>query len=79
MERLDVAVAENERRVKTLTTQAQEALARYDYPALNNLLEAAEKLQGHNEKLFKLIDRTEQKLAKLVKNVAEEARRVSQD
>ena len=79
LERLDVAVAENERRVKTLTTQAQEALARYDYPALNNLLEAAEKLQGHNEKLFKLIDRTEQKLAKLVKNVAEEARRVSQD
>jgi len=78
LERLDAAVAENERRVKTLTTQAQEALARYDYPTLNKLLEDADNLQHHNVKLFRLIERSEQKLAKLVKQLAEEARQVSQ-
>jgi len=78
LERLDAAVAENERRIRALTVEAQEALARYDYGKLNSLLEVAEKLQGHNGKLLKLIDRSERKLEDVVKRVAKEARQVSQ-
>ena len=78
VERLDEAVAENERRIRALTAEAQGALARYDYPKLNSLLDAAAKLQRHNSKLLKLIDRSEHKLEDLVKRIAEEAHEVSQ-
>ena len=79
LERLDEAVAENERRVRALTAEAQGALARYDYAKLNSLLDDAQKLQDHNGKLFKLIDRSEHKLEDVVRRVADEARQVSQD
>jgi hypothetical protein len=79
LERLDGAVAENERRVRDLTAEAQGALARYDYAKLNELLADAQKLQDHNSKLFKLIDRSEHKLEDIIKRVADEARQVSQD
>ena len=77
LERLDSAVAENERRVRELTREAEEALARSDYRKLTDLLQAAEKLQGHNEKLLRAIDRTERKLATLAEHVAKEAPGVS--
>jgi len=78
VERLDEAVTENERRIRALTAEAEGALARYDYPKLNSLLDAAAKLQKHNSKLLKLIDRSEHKLEDLVKRIAEEAHEVSQ-
>ena len=71
-ETLDQAVAENERRVKELTLEAQGATARYDYRKLAELLEDAEKLQAHNEKLFRTIDRTERKLSKIAEDLANE-------
>ena len=77
MERLDKAVAENERRIKALTQEAQGALARYDYSKLSDLLASAEKLQMHNDKLLKTIERTENKLSRLAKQVEKEAREVA--
>jgi len=73
LERLDRATAENERRIREITREAEEALARYDYRKLTDLMEAAEKLQGHNSELFKAIDRTEQKLAAIAQGVAKDA------
>jgi hypothetical protein len=77
LERLEQAVAENERRIKALTGETQAALSRYDYRKMADLLEVADKLQWHNEKLLKLIDRTERKLTDLAQRVASEARRVN--
>ncbi len=72
LERLDAAVAENERRIRQLTLDAQAALAHYDYRKLAELLEVAEKLQAHNNELFRAIDRTEQKLAAIVGELVKE-------
>lgn len=70
MERVDGAVAETERRVKQLTQDAEQAAARYDYRKVNDLLEEAEKLQAHNQRLFKIIERTEQKLLRIAEELA---------
>jgi hypothetical protein len=72
LERLDGAVAEVERRVKQLTEDAGRAVIKYDYQRLNTLLEEAEKLQAHGQQLMQLIERTEQKLGKLVTQLAKE-------
>ena len=40
-------------------------------------MKAAEKLQHHNNKLFKIIDRTERKLIAIAKKVAQEAKQVN--
>jgi hypothetical protein len=76
LERLDKAVAENEYRIKELTYQAQQYTASYDHRRLSEALKAAEKLQHHNSRLFKTIERTENKLAAVAKKVAQEARQV---
>jgi len=70
LERLDTAVAENERRVKSLTMEAQQATAQYNHRRLAELIEDAEKLQAHNEKLFRTIDRTERKLVGIAEDLA---------
>lgn len=70
LERLDAAVAENERRIRDLTREAENAVGRYDYRKLAELLEAAEKLQAHNNKLFTIIDRSEEKLARIARDLA---------
>lgn len=70
LERLDNAVAENEKRIRQLTEKAQAALAQHDHAKLYELLEQAEKLQHHNGRLFKRIEHTEAKLAKVVGAVA---------
>lgn len=70
LERLDKAVAENERRIKELTQQAQDSLARGDYPGLENTLRKAQKLQTHNDNLLKTIIRTENKLSGIASDVA---------
>lgn len=72
LERLDGAVAEVECRVKKLTEEAGRAVIRYDYLKLSGFLEAAEKLQAHGQRLIKLIEQTEQKLAKITQGLAKE-------
>ena len=76
LERLDHAVAENEKRIRELTAKAQEYTAKYDHQQLYHSLKAAEKLQHHNSKLIKLIERTEHKLSTIAKEVAKEVKQV---
>jgi len=74
LERLDKAVAENERRIRKLTRQAEADLQACDYKALVGVLEAASKLQRHNARLFRLIDRTEARLLAAARQAARQAR-----
>jgi len=70
LERLDRACAENERRIREITRQGEAALARHDHRRVTEYLEAASQLQRHNAKLFKIIDRTENKLISAARQVA---------
>lgn len=74
LERLDNAVAENERRIIDLTRRARQYAAQYDQKQLTECLKAAEKLQRHNSRLLKLIRHTENKLSNIAKKVAAQAR-----
>ena len=76
LERLDKSVAENERRIRELTEQAQGFTAKYDYRKLTEALKAAEKLQKHNTHLFKIIERTEKQLAAIANQIAREVKHV---
>jgi hypothetical protein len=78
LERLDRACAEMERRIRQLTAGAAEALQRHDYRRVTDLLESAEKLQAHNARLFKIIDRTEKKLITISQHVAQQTPEVNQ-
>jgi len=69
LERLDKAVAENERRIRNLTIEAGQALGKQDYAHLDNILKDAERLQFHNDKLLKAIMRTEKKLFKAAADI----------
>lgn len=62
LERLDRAVAENERRIRDLTRQAEVDAQAGNYRALADVLKAASRLQKHNAHLFRLIDGTEARL-----------------
>lgn len=73
LERLDKAVAENEQRIRNLTRQAQSYLDSNNFKALSGVLDAASKLQRHNEKLFKLIDRTEVHVMDAAKSVTKQS------
>ena len=75
--RLDKAVAENERRIYQLTQEAQRYTARSDPGKLRDAIRAAEKLQRHNSKLFKIIVRTENKLARVAMQVADKTRELN--
>jgi len=77
LERLDKSVAENEKRIKDLTRQAQQYTSRHDNQKLVGCLKAAEKLQKHNSHLFKIIDRTENKLTAIAKKIAAEVKQVN--
>lgn len=70
LDRLDKAVAENEKRIRELTQVAGQQLAKHDHKALTNTLKQAENLQKHNSQLFKLIEGTEKKLEELAKRIA---------
>ena len=70
LERLDRAAAEIERRIRDLTRKAQQCLARNDYRKVVDILAAATKLQKHNARLFKIIERTETKLQAATTSVA---------
>jgi len=78
LERLDKAVAENERRIRELTQKAQERAARYDHRGLVDCLKHAERLQKHNSRLFKIIERTEARLTALARQIAARAKQVEQ-
>jgi len=77
LERLNRAVAENERRIRNLTGQAQQYTANYDYPKLHGCLKAAEKLQHHNSRLIKIITRTEGRLSAIAKEIAKQTQEVT--
>ena len=77
LERLDRSVAANEKRIRTITEHAEKCAREYDYRKLVNLLEAAEKLQRHNSKLFAIIDRTEAKLTAVAERVAGDVQEVN--
>jgi len=72
LERLDKSVAENERRIKELAKKAQDYTVRHEHKKLSETLKAAEKLQKHNSHLFKIIERTENKLSAIAKKVVNE-------
>jgi hypothetical protein len=78
LERLDMSIAENERRIKELTEQAQAYTAKYDFQKLTTCLKAAENLQKHNSELFKIINHTEGKLTTIARKIAKEAQEVTQ-
>jgi ABC-type transporter Mla subunit MlaD len=76
LERLDKAVAENEKRIRDLTRQAQTHAAKYNHQKLYETIKAAEKLQHHNSKLFKIIEQTEHKLSAIANKVANEVKQI---
>jgi len=76
LERLDKAVAENEKRIRELTEKAREYTAKYDYRGLVEALKEAENLQHHNSKLIRTITRTENKLSATAKRIAKEVKQV---
>jgi hypothetical protein len=76
LERLNKAVAENEKRIRELTAKAREYTAKYDHRGLVEALKEAEKLQHHNSKLIKTITRTENKLSAIAKRIANEVKQI---
>ncbi len=74
--RLDKAVTETEQRIRTLTYEAQQYVTRANYQKLHDTLRAAEKLQHHNSRLIKLIERAEGKLSDVALKVVHEVRNV---
>lgn len=79
LERLDKAVAENEKRIRELTKKAQERALKYDHRGIVDCLKDAERLQKHNSGLFKTIESTEARLTALAKEIAARAGRVGQE
>jgi septal ring factor EnvC (AmiA/AmiB activator) len=77
LERLDRTVAENEKRIRQLTQEAQQYTAKYDYQKLVGCLKQAEQLQHHNSKLIKIIDSTEAKLTSVAKDAARQVKQVN--
>ena len=73
LERLDRAVAENERRIRELTQQAETYVQQHEYRKLTDVLAAAGKLQKHNAGLLRTIERTEQRLLKAARDAGQSA------
>ena len=74
LERLDKAVAETELRIRQLTQEAMQQAKGYNHQGLYHTLKQAERLQSHNSKLFKIIEKTEHVLTDLVHKVTQEVR-----
>jgi hypothetical protein len=77
LERLDRAVAALEKRVRDLTAEAEACAARREYPQVQGLLDEAARLQAHNAKLLTLIERTEQRLLTVARQVVQHMGEVS--
>jgi hypothetical protein len=76
LERLDKAVAENEKRIRELTEKAREYTVKYDHRGLVEALKAAEKLQHHNSRLIKIITHTENKLSAIARKILKEVKQI---
>jgi len=76
LQRLDRAVAQNERRIYQLTREAQKYTAQSDPKRLRDALKAAERLQHHNSRLLKIIVRTEAKLTSAAMRVVNKTKEV---
>lgn len=76
LERLDRAVAANEKRVRDLTQQAQALLQRGDQRGLVDVLKTASTLQKHNAHLLRTISSTEKRLLHAAEQAARRARGV---
>lgn len=74
LEQLDKAAAETELRARRLTEFAAKQARNYDHQGLHQSLKQAERLQDHNSKLFKTINRTEKVLTNLIKKVIKEVK-----
>ena len=74
LERLDVSVAETERRIKELLISAAKYSKQYDFQKLTDCLKKAQKLQKHNSHLFKIIEKTEMKLTRIAQKISKEAK-----
>jgi len=79
LDRLDKAVASNERQIIELTRQAEVSVTAHDFPKLHELLKTAQKLQKHNSRLFAAIDRSEKKLLHLAEQLARQQEPVKKD
>jgi hypothetical protein len=77
LERLDRAVAACERRIRDLTARAAACVANHDYPPVQGLLDEAAKLQEHNARLIKLIERSEQHLLTIARQLIQQTAGVS--
>jgi uncharacterized small protein (DUF1192 family) len=78
LQRLDRAVAEIERRIYQLTREAQKYTAQSNPKKLHDAIKAAEKLQRHNTRLFKIIVRTEDKLTRAAMAVVDKTKEVDE-
>jgi hypothetical protein len=72
LDRLDEAAAANEKRICQINEQARNCAATNDYSKLTELLKAANVLQKHNSRLFKIMNQTEAKLTSLVKEIVKQ-------
>lgn len=79
LERLDEAVAKFEQRIRDLTARAQRATANYEYQKVEGLLKEAEKLQTHNSKLLKQIERTEEKITHITQQIGQKIQEVDKE
>ena len=71
LQRLDRAVVENERRIYQLTREAQNYTTQSNPKKLHDAIKAAENLQRHNSRLFKIIVHTEAKLTRAAMRVVD--------
>jgi uncharacterized small protein (DUF1192 family) len=78
LQRLDRAVAEIERRIYQLTREAEKYTAQSNPKKLHDSIKAAEKLQRHNSRLFKIIVRTEDKLTRAAMAVVDKTKEVNE-
>jgi hypothetical protein len=79
IERLDIAVAKVERRVRSLTIEAEECMRSHNYRQVPDLLERAAELQDHNVRLIAIIERSERRLLQVAKDAAHEMNEVKDE
>lgn len=77
IERLDAITTANEKKIKQLTIQAEKYALEYNFKGLTDIIEKAQKLQDHNSRIFKIIEKTENKLSNLAQKVIDETKQVN--
>jgi len=72
LERLDTAVATNEKKIIEMLRRARALSLAHRFKDIPDLIKQAEKLQHQNVHIFKIIERSEQKLSKLAQRIAKQ-------